>query len=338
MNMQTLICTQPGQLDHVEQPMPVVLPGETLLRVRRVGVCGTDLHAFEGTQPYFNYPRILGHELAAEVVETDHKQFTTGDLVTVIPYYACGRCIACRNHQPNCCTQLQVCGVHTDGGMREYFAVPSNALMAAGGLDMEALALVEPLAIGAHAIRRAMIQPGETMLVIGAGPIGLGIILFAKITGARILVMDVQENRLQYCREMIGITETIHAIAVDPVAAVRELTNGDMASVVIDATGNRAAINKGFEYLAHGGRYVLVGLQKGMIEVLHPEFHKREATLMSSRNATRDDFEWVMEAIRTGQVNPLSFITHRVGLSEAAKAFPAWLEPDAGVIKAMILV
>lgn len=336
--MQTLICTQPGQLDYAEQPMPVASPGYTLLRLHRIGVCGTDLHAFEGTQPYFSYPRILGHELAAEVMETDQEHFKKGDLVTVLPYFACGQCIACRNHKPNCCVQLQVFGVHTDGGMREYFTVPSGALIAADGLDIEALALVEPLAIGAHAIRRAAVQADETVLVIGAGPIGLGIILFAKITGARILIMDVQENRLQYCREILGMTEIINASVTDPMTAVRELTNGDMASVVIDATGNRQAINKGFEYLAHGGRYVLVGLQKGMIEVLHPEFHKREATLMSSRNATRDDFEWVMEAMRTGQVNPLSFITHRVPFGEAADAFPLWLNPGSGVIKAMIKV
>ena len=144
--------------------------------VRRVGICGTDLHAFEGVQPFFEYPRILGHELAGDLVDMDKAPgFTIGEAVTIIPYFNCGVCIACRTGRPNCCVNIRVCGVHVDGGMVEYLRVPSSSLVHGEGMSYEQLALVEPLAIGAHSIRRAAVRPEEFVLVIGAGPIGLGV-------------------------------------------------------------------------------------------------------------------------------------------------------------------
>ena len=171
--MKALICTEPGLLEYTEQPAPVFAEGNTILRIRRIGLCGTDLHAFEGTQPYFSYPRILGHELAAEIVQTDNADFTEGEIVTFIPYFYCGTCIACRNGKPNCCTAIKVCGVHINGGMAEYLSVPSYSLVKSQGLSFDELALIEPLAIGAHAVRRAAVAANEFVLVVGAGPIGL---------------------------------------------------------------------------------------------------------------------------------------------------------------------
>lgn len=334
--MKTLVCTTPGTLEYGTEEVPVVKKGYSLLKIKKIGICGTDLHAFEGTQPYFTYPRILGHELAAEYVTGDAVGFTPGEAVTFIPYFYCGKCIACRTGKPNCCAAINVCGVHIDGGMREYLLVPSYSLLHGDGLSDEELALVEPLSIGAHGVRRANISRGEFVLVAGAGPIGLGTMEFAKIAGGKIIALDINDNRLQFCKDKLKVDYTINGIKENVTERLKEITNGDMPTVVIDATGSLKAINSAFAYMAHGGRYVLVGLQKGEIIISHPEFHKREATLMSSRNATREDFEHVMNSMKKGLVNPATYITHRVHFNEVKNNFAAWLKPETGVIKAMI--
>ncbi len=335
--MNTLVCTTPGQLEYQEQSFPVLQSGQALLAIKRIGICGTDLHAYEGTQPYFSYPRILGHELAAVIADPGSANgFVKGEAVTIIPYFHCGNCIACNNGKPNCCTSMQVCGVHVDGGMVEYLAVPANALVHGGNLGYDELALVEPLAIGAHGIRRAGVQPGEFVLVIGAGPIGLGTMEFARIAGAEVIAMDVNEHRLFFCQDKLNVKHTINVTGGDVETQLRRITKGNMPTVVIDATGNLKAINNAFQYMAHGARYVLIGLQKADISFSHPEFHKREATLMSSRNATRADFEHVMDSLEKGLVNPSTYITHRVSFGEVKTHFASWLDPGNGVIKAMV--
>jgi 2-desacetyl-2-hydroxyethyl bacteriochlorophyllide A dehydrogenase len=334
--MKTLVCTEPGRFAYTERAIPVRSADQTLLRIRRIGICGTDLHAFEGTQPYFSYPRVLGHELAAEIIETDNPGFRVGETVTFIPYFNCGTCIACRSGKPNCCSKISVCGVHADGGMTEYLLVPSESLVRGEGLGTDELALVEPLAIGAHGVRRAGVEPGEWVLVVGAGPIGLGIMELARIAGGRVIAMDVNDQRLQFCNDALNVDYTINPLKENVMEKLAEMTNGDFPTVVIDATGNLKAINNAFQYLAHGGRYVLVGLQKQEIIISHPEFHKREATLMSSRNATRADFEQVAAALASGQLNAANYITHHVSFDEVKDAFPSWLNPATGVIKAMV--
>lgn len=337
--MKILQCTIPGQFDYEEADRPELLGNTAILRIRRIGICGTDLHAYQGTQPFFNYPRILGHELAADVVEYNGDgDFKTGDAVTIIPYFYCGKCVACRTGKTNCCTNLKVSGVHTDGGMTEYLRVPSYSLVHSNGLGYDELALIEPLSIGAHGVRRAQINDGEYVLVIGAGPIGLGCMEFARIQGGKVIAMDVNEQRLKFCKTNLGVDSVINARSSDIFEQLQEITNGDMPSVIIDATGNLAAINNAFRYLAHGGRYVLVGLQKGDISFSHPEFHKREATLMSSRNATRSDFEYVMDCMRKGLVKPSTYITHRTTFDQVKNQFESWLDPANATIKAMVEV
>ncbi|MCK8491685.1 MULTISPECIES: zinc-binding alcohol dehydrogenase family protein [Spirosoma] len=337
--MNTLVCTAPGQFAYQEAQKPALSTGNALVKIRRIGICGTDLHAFEGTQPFFNYPRILGHELAGDLVDADGApDFAVGEAVTFIPYFNCGYCIACRSGKPNCCVRLQVAGVHIDGGMVEYLSVPAYSLVHGQGLSHDELALVEPLAIGAHGIRRADVQPGEFVLVVGAGPIGLGVMEFARIAGATVIALDINENRLRFCKTRLGVTHTVNAQASDVAEQLAAITNGDMPTVVIDATGSLRAINTAFSYLAHSGRYVLVGLQKGEISFSHPEFHKREATLMSSRNATRSDFEHVIASMKQGLVEPTTYITHRVAFGEVQAEFEHWLDPANGVIKAMVAV
>jgi len=335
--MKALVCRTPRQFDYINTEMPVAAEGETLLKIERIGICGTDLHAFEGTQPYFNYPRILGHELAAIIVQTKAVGFTASDKVTVIPYMHCGNCIACNSGKYNCCVNMRVFGVHIDGGMREFVAVPDHALIKSEGLSLDELALIEPLSIGAHAVKRAAVANGEFVLIIGAGPIGLGIAQFAKITGAHVIVVDVNDDRLQFCKNNTGIDHAINPLKQDIMEALKQITSNNMPTVVIDATGNLDAINNAFQCLAHGGSYVLVGLQKGNISFSHPEFHKREATLMSSRNANVSDFMHVMDCIKQGLVNPINYITHKVAFSEVATQFETWLSPNSKVVKAIVV-
>ena len=332
--MQQLVCAEPGRFEYRTVPEPVRSPGESIVKIRKIGVCGTDIHAFEGTQPYFSYPRILGHELAVEFVEGSDA-FKAGEKLTVMPYISCGKCIACRKGITNCCVNIKVLGVHTDGGMTEYLSVPSYTLLRADGLEDDELGLVEPMAIGAHGVSRASIQAGEHVLIIGAGPIGLGTMAFAKIAGGHVIAADVNEQRLAFCRDELHIPYTLNAKDSNFLDHLKDITRGDMPTVVIDATGNLAAINNAFQYLAHTGRYVLIGLQRGEIKVSHPEFHKREATLMSSRNATVKDFEYVIRCIREKRLYPSSFITSRLKFSDVAGQFRNTVSDPAN-IKTMI--
>jgi len=335
--MNVLLCEEPGRFEYIKRDEPLLQQEKAILKVKRIGICGTDLHAFEGTQPYFEYPRVLGHELACEIADIrSNDEFKIGDRVTFIPYFNCGNCIACRNGLTNCCVNMKVFGVHIDGGMSEYISVPADKLLQGQNMSFDELALVEPLAIGAHGIRRAGVRPNEFVLVVGAGPIGLGIMEFAAIAGSHVIAMDTNETRLTFCKEKLQVKHTINPATEDAMMQLKEITNGDMPTVVIDATGNLNAINMGFQYMAHGARYVLVGLQKNEISISHPEFHKREATLMSSRNATREDFDHVMSCMKRGLVNPATYITHRVLFDAIKDNFNSWLNPANGVIKAMV--
>lgn len=334
--MKYIVCEKPHEFILKEKPMPVRKDGEVLLKIKKIGVCGTDIHAFGGTQPYFEYPRILGHELAAEYIEGNAEGFKPGDKVTFIPYFHCGECVACRNGLTNCCANIKVFGVHIDGGMAEYVTVPEQYLLHGDGLDYDQLALIEPLAIAAHGVRRAAVNSKDTVLVMGAGPIGVGLIQFAKIAGAKVIALDINEYRLNFCKTALNADATINPANEDVTARLMEITNGDMPTVVIDATGNRNVMNSAFNYIAHGGRFVLVGLQKGELSFSHPDFHKRESTLMSSRNATKDDFLYVMECLKNGKIDPKKYITHRASFNDMITEFEKWIDPKNNVIKALI--
>jgi 2-desacetyl-2-hydroxyethyl bacteriochlorophyllide A dehydrogenase len=332
-----LVCRRPGELAYTTEALGELKEDHTLLKIKRVGICGTDLHAFSGTQPYFTYPRVLGHELAAEVLQSsDPDYFKPGDNVTIMPYVNCGDCLACRTGKTNCCVIMQVFGVHRDGGMAEYLQVPTWLLVKGEGLSLDELALVEPLAIGAHGIRRAKVTRGEFVLVIGAGPIGLGTMEFARIAGAKVIVLDINARRLDFCRKQLKVEYAIHALEEDVTGRLLEITGGDMPTVVIDATGSQKAIIRAFQYMAHGARFILIGLQKNEISFSHPEFHKREATLMSSRNATTEDFDHVISAIKNKWIDPAHYITHRVAFDQVSEEFQGWLDPQQNVIKVMV--
>ncbi|MEI7026495.1 zinc-binding alcohol dehydrogenase family protein [Paenibacillus sp. y28] len=337
--MKRIVCEEPNRFGRVEVEAPGVKPGEALVRIKRIGICGTDIHAFKGNQPYFTYPRVLGHELAGviELAPDNELGIRAGDQVAVIPYMECGECLACRRGKTNCCTRMQVLGVHTDGGMQELLAVPLTHLLPAAGLTLDEAALLEPMSIGAHAVRRSGLQAGEYALVIGAGPIGLGIAKFAAQSGAKVIMMDVNEERLEFCRQWAGAAYTVNALE-QPVERIAEITGGEFPSVVLDATGNVRSMSQAVEYTAHGGTLVYVGLVKADIVFSHPEFHKRELTLMGSRNATREDFDAVLRAMKSGSIDTASYITHRASFEEMPVRFEQWLDPAAKVIKAMVEV
>lgn len=336
--MKTIVCQKPHHFEQIEVPVPKPQQDEALVRIRRIGICGTDLHAYRGKQPFFTYPRVLGHELAGEIVElpspADHLQI--GDQVAIIPYLHCGQCFPCRMGKTNCCTELKVLGVHTDGGMCEYITVPTSHLLPTKELTIDQTAIIEPLSIGAHAVRRAKISEGDVVLVIGAGPIGLAVMKYAKLAGARLIAMDVVADRLQYCKSWVPADHTINASVVDPMEALAEITNEDFPVTVMDATGNKQSMMRAYDYVAHGGQLVYVGLVRDDISFYDPDFHKKELTLLGSRNATRADFDYVIESIRSGTVDTASYITHHATFDELIDRFDTWLQPDAGVIKALV--
>ncbi|WP_375450696.1 zinc-binding alcohol dehydrogenase family protein [uncultured Devosia sp.] len=333
--METLVCNGPGELALVERSPIERGAGEVLVKPRRVGICGTDYHIYEGKHPYLAYPRVMGHELAVEVVDPGTSDFVAGEVLVVNPYLSCGTCIACRRGKPNCCTKIAVLGVHRDGGMTGLLSLPPQNLLHAEGLSMDACAAVEFLAIGAHAVARTGIATGERVLVIGAGPIGLGVALFATLSGGVVTVMDRDEGRLAAARDLFAIAGTIVA-SEGAEAAVAALTGGDGFDVVLDATGNPASIEKGFDFVAHGGRYTLVSVVKSDIKFADGDFHRKEMTVIGSRNALSPDFARVIAAMRNGQVPVERLITHRTNMAAAVQDLPRWAQDKSGLIKAVI--
>lgn len=335
--MKYIVCEKPGEFRLKEKAEPARNIDEATLRVKKVGICGTDLHAYTGNQAFFTYPRILGHELATEVVEIDENSqgIKTGDNVVVMPYVSCSSCIACRNGKTNCCTNIKVLGVHTDGGMQERIVVPVNLLIPAQQLTDDQMAVVEPLAIGAHAIRRSGLKAGETIVVVGCGPIGIGIMKLAQIAGAKVIAIDMNQQRLDYAKNDIRVDHVVLG-GKDALEKVSEITDGDLATAVFDATGHKSALESGPEYMSHGGRYILVGLSKGELVFTHPKIHAKETTIICSRNATLEDFERIITVLEQGKFPIDSFITHNVDYTDMISNFDGWLDPANRVIKATV--
>ena len=338
--MNALILERPGELRFAavaDPPQPAA--GEALIRIRSVGVCGTDYHAYRGEQPFFTYPRILGHEVAAEVVAVgaDVTDLAVGDRCAVRPYLADGTCPACRRGKPNCCANISVIGVHVDGGMRDLALVPAAQLHRAASLSFDQLALVEPLAIGAHAVARAQVLADERVLVIGAGPIGLAVTQFAVLAGAKVIVMDVSAPRLAFCQQQWPSVICLDARG-DASATLAAVVGDDVPAAVFDATGNRASMQAAFGYVGYGGRLIFVGLFPGDITFADPSFHSHEITLLGSRNALATDFAHIIAAMEADQIAITPWITHRASLATVASDFPHWLNPNSGIIKGLISV
>lgn len=317
--MEQWKCIKPGLITKLKTDLPKPGIGYSLLRVISVGICGTDIHAFDGTQPFFNYPRILGHELALEIIESN--KYPIGELATIIPYFNCTFCEACLKGKSNCCEKIEVFGVHIDGGLQEYICVEDRYIILGKGLNKTELVLVEPFSIAAHALRKANIQLGDSVLVMGAGPIGIFTIILAKIKGAKVRVKEQNPIRLSFCNSYLN---------------VKEANNDELFQTVIDATGNRNAIESGFEKISHGGQFILIGLQKETISFSHPSFHKREATLMSSRNATLEDFYYVMDLFRNKKIECEKLVNLTLAKNHISTVFERIKAYKKLIIKAQI--
>lgn len=315
-------------------------PGDVLVRVDRVGICGTDISGYLGKMPFFSYPRIPGHELGVEVVEVGSGvlHVKPGDRCSVEPYINCQTCYACKRGFTNCCESNQTLGVHCDGGLRPHFIVPGRKLHVSKKLSFEQLALVETLAIGCHATNRSGLQAHETCMVIGAGPIGLATLEFVKLTGARTIVLDMNDQRLEFCRRVMGVQHTLkpsERLEQD----LKDIIGGHLPDVVIDATGSVASMSGAFGTLCNGGgRLVYVGITTEEVRFRHPVFHRVEGALLCSRNALPGDFTRIISLIESGSLDTNPWITHRASFDEVIDVFPSYTRPETGVIKAVVEV
>ena len=342
--MKALVLQKPGEFALEERPKPQPMGDEVLFRIRQAGVCGTDIHSYRGTQPFLSYPRIVGHELTAEVAEIPAnarslaENLKEGDVVSILPYLCCHKCIACRKGKTNCCVSLKTLGVHVDGGMQEYLSLPAFYGVPAPGISEQDIALVECFAIGFHGVRMAEPQGGEIALVVGTGPIGLGVIHGLKERGIKVIAMDINNQRLSYAKKIARSDHTINSQEEDPEKALDSLTGGEMPSLVFDATGNSGQMMKAFNYVCAGGCIVYVGLVRDDITFSDHVLHAKEITLRASRNATKEDFNNVIAGLKSGRVNTSGFVTHRAHLDEVPAAFASWANPETGCIKGVVSI
>jgi alcohol dehydrogenase len=339
--MQALVLEKPREFHFADVPEPAApAAGEAVVRVRAVGICGTDYAGYLGKMPFFSYPRIPGHELGVEVVAVGAgvANVKPGDRCCVEPYISCWKCYACRRGLTNCCEHNQTLGVHCDGGLRPLFTVPAEKLHPSPNLSHAQNALVETLAIGCHAIDRSLAKAGENVLVIGAGPIGLSAVEFAKLSGARVIVMDMVQSRLDFVRDRMGVADTLVAKgdASDEERIVR-LTDGRLADAVIDATGSAVSMSTALKFCSFGGRLVYVGITQGEIGFPHaPLVHRRELSILASRNALPKDFSRIIGLIESGRIDTQPWITHHAAFADTIRVFPSLLDPASGVIKAVV--
>lgn len=338
--MDTVRLVEPGRLERFHSTEPEAPgPGQALVQVRSIGICGTDVHAFFGRQPFFDYPRILGHELGVEVLAVGEgvEGLPIGARCAVLPYLECGHCVACRRGRPNCCADLKVLGVHVDGGMRERMLVPADKLFFHPDLTFDQLALVETLGIGAHAVARAGVEANETVLVVGLGPIGLGAVQAARARGAEVVAVDAAESRLRFAREVFGVERTF-AVSDDLEDRLASGLGGDLPTAVLDATGHPGSMDRAPTLCAPSGRVVFVGLHKGEVRFQDPLFHRRELTLMASRNGTAAEFREVLGGMASGAIDTTPWITHETRLDRIADDLPKFADPASGVLKAVLRI
>ena len=335
--MKTLVCQQPGELTWQCRNIPEPQQNEVLIKVKSVGICGTDIHAWSGKQPFFSYPRVLGHEICGDIAALGCgvNSWCVGQQVAVIPYVACHECSACRSGRTNCCENIAVIGVHRDGGFSEYLSVPQQNILLAEGIAPEAVALIEPFAISAHAVRRAAVQPEDAVLVVGAGPIGLGAAAIAKAHGAQVMVADTHPQRRDHVACQLDLP-TLDPLATDFHDRLRDGFSGHLPQTVIDATGSPQSMNQAVDLIRHGGSIVFVGLFKGDLQFSDPEFHKKETTLMGSRNATAADFAHVGELMQRGLLRAEMLLTHRLRFDELGSTYEQEVINNPQLIKGVI--
>jgi 2-desacetyl-2-hydroxyethyl bacteriochlorophyllide A dehydrogenase len=320
--MKQIVLEAPGKFTEREGPIPTVSEGHALLRMERVGLCGSDFHAFVGSQPIYTYPRIIGHELSGIVAEAPANShgIHAGDHCAIEPYISCGKCRACAMGRNNCCENIRLFGIHVDGGMQEYLLVPVGLLHKSNRLSLDQLALVETLGIGAHAVRRSGLKEGEDTLIVGAGPIGIAVAQFASVLGARVHIVEKSEWRRAFVESM-GYKSSLTA-------------EGRQANVVFDATGNAVAMSSSLANVATGGSLTFVGLTRDPVCLDDVLFHRKEVTLLASRNSV-GLFPQIIRLIEDGKIDTSHWVTDRLTLSEVASQFQ-YLPTRQTLVKAIV--
>lgn len=325
--MRALLIDRAGHTQLTTVPAPDVAPGEVLVRLRTVGYCGSDLNTYRGLNPLVSYPRVPGHEIAGTVERVGHNVPANapgiGMDVTVLPYTACGLCAACRRGRANACQNNETLGVQRDGALTELLAVPWEKVVAADGLSRRALALVEPLSVGFHAVHRGRVMATDTVVVIGCGAVGLGAIAGAHERGARVVAVDVDDDKLALARK----AGAAHGVNCEPAAlsaCIGQLTNGEGADVVVEAVGIPDTFVAAVEAAAFAGRVVYIGYAKAPVTYDTTVFVKKELDILGARNAALTDFHAVMAMLRRGAFPVDATVSRSVSLDDAGGALDDW--------------
>lgn len=340
--MKAIQLKAPHEFQRIEIDEPAAPgPGQALVRTHVMGICGTDVSCFLGKFPFFDYPRIPGHELGVEVLETGPgvENIQVGDRCSVEPYLHCGTCYACRRGATNCCANLKVVGVMMNGGLCDRFLIQADKLHPSASLDYQQLSLVETLAIGYHATQRGRPTESDQVLIIGAGPIGLATLEFTRLSGAKITVMDMSESRLAFVRDHYDIQHAVLYQGFESsLAMLEEITNGELFQVVTDATGNATSMSNATRLVAPTGSLVYVGITTQELTFPHPVMHRPEISIKASRNALPDDFRQIIRLLEQGRVNTDPWVTHQIGFDGVIDEFAKLTTMNSEVIKAIIQV
>jgi len=336
--LKALVIDQPGRAGVVDRPPPVPGPEDVLLRVRRVGLCGSDLNTYRGANPLVSYPRVPGHEISASIEEVGAgvpQEWRPGRDVLVIPYTSCGVCSACRRSRFNCCQDNQTLGVQRDGGLSEWLVTPWQKLFAADGLSLRELALVEPLTIGFHAVARGRVGERDTTVVFGCGAVGLGVIAGATRRGARVIAVDIDARKLEIA-ERCGAKELIHSQTESLPARVQELTAGLGPDVVVEAVGHPSTFRAAVELASFAGRVVYIGYAKAPVEYETKLFVIKELDILGSRNALPEDFAQVVAHLSEKHLPVDAVITHSVPLPEVGAVLEQWSSHPEDYVKILV--
>lgn len=335
--MKTILIDKPFEISLTDTKKPVPKEGEALLKVLYCGICGADVASFTGNQPFTTYPRIPGHEFSAEIVSIpdNDRGLKPGDVVTCNPYFNCGECYSCKRGFVNCCTDNQTMGVQRDGSYREYIVMPVERIYEGKGLSAKELALVEPFTISYHALHRAAVKPGDKVLVVGAGPIGLFATIAAKAQGAEVYVADLLDGRLKKAIHF-GADGTINSAKTDIVKEAMRITNGNGFDVCVEACGQPVTFMSCIDCAAFAANIILIGNGKKETTFLHSVLLKKELNVFGSRNSRPEDFKAVIDLIASGKVNVLDMVSAVYPADKAADAFNALVNNDGSLSKVLI--
>jgi 2-desacetyl-2-hydroxyethyl bacteriochlorophyllide A dehydrogenase len=330
--MKALVLQKPGQASIETVPDPVLTDGNLLLKVKMVGFCGSDLNSFRGLNPLVSFPRILGHEVCATVVEG--KGFAAGTDVALSPYTSCGQCASCRRGRPNACQVNQTLGVQRDGALTEFIVMPAEKLYPAK-LTPKELCLVEPLTVGFHAVARGRVIPEDTVAVFGCGGVGLGAVAASNARGATTICIDVDDEKLELARVAGGV----HAINTSRERVherLLEITEGRGPDVVIEAIGTPATFRAAVEEVAFTGRVVYIGYAKEPVTYETRMFVQKELDIVGSRNAQPEDFHAVIKLLEAQKFPVEQAVSLVVSLEEAPGALRSWSENPSSFKKILV--